>query len=280
MDATELAVWQGRPVEAWRSAWRLPALRVFHTVGSTNDLARTMAAAGAAEGSLVVAEEQTAGRGRLGRRWSSPAGASLSLSMVLRPGDVAHWTPALTLRLGLAAAEAIETVLPVDIAIKWPNDLVALPGKPATRRGAGRKLAGILCEGDILGDRINHVIAGIGVNLAQHDDDWPPELAGRATSLAAAAGAKPDVPRLVGGLAEGWIRVAASAGAELDPDELDRLQRRDRLRDRDVRVDGRPVGTAAGISPRGGLLVRSGGELREIIAGTVRLEHDELGGPT
>jgi BirA family biotin operon repressor/biotin-[acetyl-CoA-carboxylase] ligase len=254
----ERTEWAGRPVRAWQEAWGVPVLRVFGRIGSTNDLAAEMADEGAPEGATVLAEEQTAGRGRRGRAWSAPPGASLSLSMVLRPRtpDAAR---ILTLRLGLAAAAALEEP-DAPIGLKWPNDLVI----------GDRKVAGILCEAAATDQSVNHVVAGIGVNLAQRDDDWPEPLAGRATSLAAATGRPADIVDVAGRIVRAWTRVANDPRDTLSPDERDAFRRGDVLRGRAITVDGSPAGTAAGITERGALRVRDHHGVREIIAGTVR----------
>lgn len=155
---------------------------IFHqTVASTNDEARRLAGQHAPEGTIVVAEEQTAGRGRLGRSWQSPPGVSLMQSILFRP----RLEPALTNRLvmvaGLAAADACEQVAGVQVDVKWPNDLQI----------GGRKLAGILPESALLGDRLAWVIVGIGLNVSQRFAGDDP-LAATATSLRQASGHEID----------------------------------------------------------------------------------------
>lgn len=148
-------------------------------VSSTQDVARGLAAAGAPEGTVVVAEAQTAGRGRFGRRWHSPPGGGLWMSVILYPerrrGCAPVDLPSLSLSCSVAAARALETVAEgfLRVGLKWPNDLVV----------GSRKLGGILLEGDT-GSAA--VIAGIGVNLAL-PAPLPPEAAG-AVDLATAAG--------------------------------------------------------------------------------------------
>lgn len=148
------------------------AVRFFPSVGSTNDLLKDQARAGAAEGLVFVADEQVAGRGRRGRSWTAPAGTSLLVSMLLRP----TWLPPqdaflLTMLAAVAAAEALETTGP-RIDLKWPNDLQI----------GGRKLGGILVETEISEDRLAWAVIGCGINV-----NWRPavipEIAGTATSL-------------------------------------------------------------------------------------------------
>jgi BirA family biotin operon repressor/biotin-[acetyl-CoA-carboxylase] ligase len=160
-------------------------------VASTNDIVRQRARAGAAEGLLVLADEQTAGRGRLGRGWAAPPGTSLLMSLLLRPAWMAPVESfALTMLAGVALCEAIEQAVPLRVALKWPNDLLL----PNPAGGALRKAAGILSEIELDRDRIAWVVIGIGVNV-----NWAPhgrvdgrDLSAVATSVGAAAGHQID----------------------------------------------------------------------------------------
>jgi BirA family transcriptional regulator, biotin operon repressor / biotin---[acetyl-CoA-carboxylase] ligase len=154
-----------------RGAWGRP-LRVFAEVGSTQDEALEWARSGAPEGALVVADRQTAGRGRAGRPWLSPPGRSLYLSLVLRPGR--QIVPGvLTTAVGLAAAEAIEELHGLPTRLKWPNDVVV----------EGRKIAGVLVETVVSGGEMTAAAAGVGINVSWEARTFPGELAGRATSI-------------------------------------------------------------------------------------------------
>jgi len=139
------------------------------TTASTMDVARDEAIAGAPHGAVVIAEEQTAGRGRFGRRWVSPAGKNLYLTLILRPD--AGRLRALSMIVPLAVCRAVEAVTPLRPVIKWPNDVLA----------AGRKLAGVLIQGESSGAEPVYALAGIGLNVNDPIDD--PEIAGIATSL-------------------------------------------------------------------------------------------------
>lgn len=258
MDALEVDRWHGADVTAWQERWGVPALRVFRRVGSTNDVARDLAGAGAPEGTLVLADEQTRGRGRRGRDWWAPAGASLSMSMLLRPSDPAMRT--LTLRLGLAAARGLDHGAPFRVDLKWPNDLVI----------GGRKTGGILCEAVAVEDRVTYVVAGMGLNLCRPREGWPPEVGDRVTSLEEAGSAPVDPPAMVERVVEGWLAVAADRGHLLSDAEREAFDRRDVLRGRVIARDGQPAGVALGITPAGALRVRNGDETSEIIAGTIR----------
>src|SRR5262249_23189793 len=136
----------------------------------------------------VVAESQTAGRGRLGRQWHSPPGCNLYCSIVLRPPLVPAAVPGLALVAGLAVADAVQVVAGARAALKWPNDVLL----------AGRKVAGILTELDAEVERVHHVIVGIGVNL--NGDAFPMELAAKATSLRLVTGRAVNRAQFTGGL--------------------------------------------------------------------------------
>jgi BirA family biotin operon repressor/biotin-[acetyl-CoA-carboxylase] ligase len=146
-------------------------VRWLARVDSTQQVARDLARAGAAEGTAVVAEEQTAGRGRLGRPWHSPPGENLYCSVVLRPPLAPGEVPQIALVAGIAVAAAVEEVTGRRPAIKWPNDVLL----------DGKKVAGILTEMESEIDRVHHVIAGIGVNL--NTRRFPRELRDKASSL-------------------------------------------------------------------------------------------------
>lgn len=262
MGAVELDRWMDHDVTAWARRWGVPALRIFRRVGSTNDVARELAEAGAPEGTLVIADEQTRGRGRRGRAWVAPAGSSLSMSMVVRPGSHAA-SGILTLRLGLAAARGLDPLLAAPLGLKWPNDLEI----------EGRKVGGILCESVAAERGVAYVVAGIGLNLRRPDDGWAPHIAGRATSLAEAATTTIDAPSVVQRVTRPWLAVAAEPADTLSAVERAEFQRRDVLRGRDVAVDDRPAGVAAGVTAAGTLRVRQPAGTAEVMAGSVRAIH-------
>ena len=163
----------------------------YERVGSTNDVIREWLAAGTPEVCLAVADEQTAGRGRSGRRWIAPPGAALLLSLGFRPAwleprDV--WRLAAVVSLAMAdAADAVAELEPGTVRLKWPNDLV-VEGAAADDAPAGlRKLAGVLGETDGLGSDDPRAVVGLGINVDWAPNAIPPELAGTMTSLRAAA---------------------------------------------------------------------------------------------
>jgi BirA family transcriptional regulator, biotin operon repressor / biotin---[acetyl-CoA-carboxylase] ligase len=258
--------WVGEPVENLRVRWGLPLLQVHDRVGSTNEIARRLAEGGAPQGSTVLADEQTGGRGRRGRTWIAPAGSSLLLSMVLRP-RVPGAESVLSLRLGIAAALAIEAVAPVRVGLKWPNDLIV----------HDRKVAGILCESAGEPGRDFHLVAGIGINISQRDEDWPPELRDAASSLECRGGGPVDRTRLAGRLIAEWLDAARRDSPTLEADEMQEFLGRDVLRGCDLLIDGTAAGAGQGIDPDGALRVGAPGAARRVIAGTVRARDLQAG---
>lgn len=164
---------------------------VLPRTGSTNDVARELAGQGAREGTIVLAEEQTAGRGRLQRRWLAPPGTCLLLSILFRPRlplDQAQWLTALC---AMAAADAIETVAGLHVGLKWPNDLIVRQSALQTLSGVGRKLAGVLTETGVMGNRLDYLIVGIGINVNVPTDALA-TLSPEATSILAETGRTTD----------------------------------------------------------------------------------------
>lgn len=150
----------------------------FPQTDSTNLRARQLAAEGAPEGTLVVAETQLQGRGRRGRGWHSPAGEGIYASLILRPRIQPQEATQLVLLAAVAVAEALLASAELPFTIKWPNDILV----------GGKKIAGILLEMSLETERVDHVVIGLGLNVNPPAGGLPPELAGIATSLGAAAG--------------------------------------------------------------------------------------------
>ena len=231
----------------------------FTSIGSTNDVATTIAGKGDREGAVVVADTQTAGRGRRGRTWFSPPASGLYVSVVLAPGrarvEPDRAVTLLTLAAGAALAEAVERTAGLRPDIKWPNDL--LVGR--------RKLAGILAES--LGR--GACILGYGINVGPMS--YPPELAGRATSLETELGRFIDRAPL---FAE-TLAALASRYDDLLAGRFDAILDAWRLRapsSTGARVAwdtpmGRRSGVTAGIDDRGALLVQADERVERIMAG-------------
>lgn len=217
------------------------------------DRLHELAAAGAPAGTAVVAEEQTGGRGSRGRAWHAPAGG-LWLSVLYRP-ESPSGTELLSLRLGLAVAQAIEEALPaLRIGIKWPNDLML----------GERKLGGILCEARWQGDAPGWIAAGIGINVA---NPIPPALGGAAVALAEV---RPGVtPEALLSAVLARLRQPVLSGDRLMRPEQEQLAGRDWLRGRPLLAPA--AGRAEGIGPDGALLIRSAAGLTAVRAGSVEL---------
>ena len=240
----------------------------FETIGSTNDVAATLAATGAHEGTVVIAEAQTSGRGRRGRSWFSPPGAGLYVSPLLSPARAGagaeRATALLTLAAGVALAEAVERATGLSPAIKWPNDLLV----------ERRKLAGILAEGVASASTagVQAVVLGYGINVAPAA--YPPELASRVTALELELGRGVDRALLC---AESLASLAARYRDLIDGrfDAILDAWRARAFGSRGARVEwDTPQGIRTviteGIDAMGALLVRTGDGVERIVAGEVR----------
>lgn len=153
--------------------WLGKSLFCYRSVKSTNDRAAEIAERGAVEGTIITAEEQTKGRGRLGRQWHSPPGAGIYVSIVFKPRLRPDNAPGISVATAVALADTLDVYLPNEVHIKWPNDVLI----------RGRKIAGILTELSAEGSRINHVIVGVGVNVNQRAGEFPEAIKPIATSL-------------------------------------------------------------------------------------------------
>ena len=238
--------------------------RYHHTlrVDSTNDTARRLAEAGAAEGTVVVAEEQTGGRGRLGRTWLSRKGKDILLSLVLRPHVDPAQAPGLNLVVGLAAGQAIGEVAGIPTDLKWPNDVLT----------PGGKCCGVLTEMIADPGKIQFVIVGIGINV--NGTSLPGAIAGQASTLEQAAGGPVPRPRLVAALlnrleALYLVFLDRGLGPLLEPWAASSSS----VRGRPILVSnpGRSLrGTTAGLSEQGALRIRrEDGRVEEVLAGDV-----------
>ncbi len=223
--------------------------RVFYypTIASTNNRALELATAGEPEGGLVLAEEQTGGRGRRDRSWTSRAHLGIYASLILRPDVPAPRAPLFTFLAAVAAAEALRETAAIDARIKWPNDV--LVGR--------RKIAGILGEVRTSEPLIREMVVGIGVNVNQTLEDFPADLRERATSVRIETGRCVDRAPVLAGLLEGLER---RYGRLLQQGAGDLLQEWESLssipRGRRVVIegpDGRVEGRFAGVDDEGAL---------------------------
>ncbi len=236
-------------------------LHCFDELPSTSDHAKALAEEGAAHGEVVVAERQTAGRGRRGRSWSSPARKNLYLSVVLRPDLPPQRASEITLVAAVALCDVVRQAGP-EAGIKWPNDVLV----------RGKKIAGILTEMAAEMEAVHWVVLGIGVNLNARLEDLPEELRDEATSISVERGQ--PVPRALFAAAllarlEEWLDRHAAEGFE--PIRKAWRERSVTLgREVRVRADGRDIeGLAEDIDDTGALLVRASGRLERIVAGDV-----------
>ena len=236
-----------------------PKVLRFESLPSTNTELARMASEGAAEGLVILADEQTAGRGRLQRVWSSPKGAGLYCSILLRPVIPVDRWPLITFMAALAVGDALREAAGVQTDIKWPNDLLS----------GERKICGILAEAidTPLG---RAVILGIGINLTENA--FPPELANVATSVSEAKGCAPDREQILAALLDAlsrWYSRLAEPAQIVDAWSNRSSYAIGKL----VQVsNGDDVwqGTTSGVEPDGALRLRtSNGEIKLVRAGDV-----------
>jgi BirA family transcriptional regulator, biotin operon repressor / biotin---[acetyl-CoA-carboxylase] ligase len=238
-------------------------LHWYEEIGSTNDRARELAEEGAEHGEVVIAEAQTAGRGRRGRAWVSPPRKNLYFSVILRPDLPPARAPELTLVASIALCDALRQA-GVQAGIKWPNDLLA----------SERKIAGVLTELAAEADRVHWVVIGVGINVNAREEDFPDELRDEATSVLLERGE--PAPRALFAAAcltalERWIDRHAEEGFAVVR-EAWRERSTTLGREVTVRTDGREiVGTAEDIDEAGALLVRGPAGLERVLAGDVTL---------
>jgi BirA family biotin operon repressor/biotin-[acetyl-CoA-carboxylase] ligase len=245
---------------AARSASLGAPLSIVDVTTSTNDDARAAAERGAPHGATFIAERQTAGRGRGGREWYSPDRENVYLSIIARPG-ASTTISTFSLAVGIAVAESLERLLaPVQrrVAIKWPNDVFV----------DGRKIAGILIEGQVRGARTPFVVVGVGVNV--NTASFPDAISASATSLRVLGRKEFDRNEIAAELIDAIGRaLGLFEDAGLEP-FLERLRDRDALRGQRVEIDA-VRGIAVGIDREGGLLVRDdGGTTHRVVSGMVR----------
>jgi BirA family biotin operon repressor/biotin-[acetyl-CoA-carboxylase] ligase len=236
---------------------------LFQQVGSTNDEARRLADGGAPEGLLVAAEAQTAGRGRAGRQWLTPAGAALAFSLVLRPTVTPAQAARLPMLAGVAVCEAVEAVAGLPAVLKWPNDVLV----------NGKKVGGILVETELLGERLEYAILGIGLNISQAP---PPEsVLFPAAALAGEAGRPIDRLRLLRACLD-RLEAHYARLADTGPVQAAWAARLAWLGELVVATtaEGEVTGQAEAVDEEGALVIRlSTGAALRLLAGDVRLRH-------
>ena len=237
-------------------------------VDSTNSYAKRLAEQGEPEGVLVVAERQTAGRGRRGRHWESPEGVNVFMTLILRPKLHPSMISGMTLLAALAIAKAIQEMVSVDVAIKWPNDVIV----------AGKKVCGILTEMSSEENFVHYGVVGMGINVNQ--SGFPEELQGKATSLFLETGKKLDrcalAARTVTLFGAYYRQYEREGNLSAIVAEYNQLLAN---RDREVRVyygmvedaaeEDVRTGIARGIDREGALLVEMDGREERIVSGEV-----------
>ena len=239
------------------TAWAGKAIVYLRSVDSTNRYARELAARGATEGTLVVADEQTAGRGRRGRGWISPAGEGVFMSLILRPQAHPSQVARLSLLTALAVAEGIAGETGLDARIKWPNDIVV----------GGSKVCGMLLEMNADEQSVHDVVAGVGINV--HQTAFPEEIARTASSLDLLSGRRQSRAALVRAFLGAFERATALSDADMMRAYRGRsatLGQRVQV----VALSGTFTGLAEAITDAGALVVLGDdGERREVLAADV-----------
>jgi BirA family biotin operon repressor/biotin-[acetyl-CoA-carboxylase] ligase len=237
----------------------------FGQVTSTNDIAFSLARSGSPEGTLVIAEEQTRGKGRLGREWHSPPGLGLWFSIILRPEMAAYESATVSLVVALAVAGVMRDAYAVDARIKWPNDVLV----------GSRKICGILTEAEFRDDSVEFVVVGAGINVLQARGDFPKELADRATSIAIESRGEVDrvdvISRVLSAVEDRYDGLRREGFEEVRRDILPLSSLIGRL----TRVEtgnGTVEGVAVDIDKTGALILRGENGLNEkVVAGDATL---------
>ena len=241
-------------------------------IASTNARLFELSRRGAPAGTVVIADEQTCGRGRRGRRWHSPPGSSLSLSYLMAGRQLPRDVSTLPLLIGVQTAIAVERAVQalggaLFVGLKWPNDLVT----------SGGKIGGVLCERALGGGSEDRLVAGVGINLARPARGYPKEIENRASSIEEEAdlpaGKEKSLAEAVAGELVPALGVLAALASPILPAESWReLRKRDSLAGLPVTTEAVGAGTARGIHRDGSLLVELPmGELRKVRSGGVRV---------
>lgn len=245
-----------------QSQWAGRELHYFDSLGSTNAQAKLEAEAGAAHGTLVVADMQTAGRGRRGRDWSSPAGINVYFTLILRPDCMPNQASMMTLIMALAVAKGIARVTGLQADIKWPNDIVV----------NGKKVCGILTEMSLEQDYIQYLVTGVGINVRRQD--FAQDIAHKATALEMEGADSVNRAELIAAIMKAYeedyevFRETGSLAKLRDSYNSMLVNRGKQVVILDPKGDYE--GIARGIDDAGQLLVElPGGEVVEVYAGEV-----------
>jgi BirA family biotin operon repressor/biotin-[acetyl-CoA-carboxylase] ligase len=264
-DVRVLAVtWDGHTADALATRCAVPHVELLAETESTQDVAHVLAENGARAGTLVLADAQRAGRGRLGRSWTSQPGRGVWCTLIERPVDTKA-LEVLSIRVGLLVAEALDDLAGARVGLKWPNDLVVavdvIPRSAATRDLQLGKLGGILTEARWFGASITWVAIGVGINVLAPTDV--------ADAVGLRAGAqRTDVLKAI----VRAVRSAARAEGHLSREELDRYRDRDVLVGRRILSPG--AGTIVGIAGSGAIIIDTTTGAAQFRTGTIRLAED------
>lgn len=242
--------------------WAGQTVYYFDQIDSTNIRAKQLGEGGVPHGTLIVAGQQNAGRGRRGRTWESPPGVSIYMSIVLRPEMSPVKAPMLTLVMALSAADSLKEYTGLDVQIKWPNDVVL----------NGKKLVGILTEMSTEMDYINHVVIGVGINV--NTERLPEELEEKATSLRLETGRIIRRSEIIASIMK---RFEENYQLFMETQGLRQMQEKYNSllinREKEVRILGAKeeyTAYALGINEKGELLVRrDNGKIETVLAGEV-----------
>jgi BirA family biotin operon repressor/biotin-[acetyl-CoA-carboxylase] ligase len=237
----------------------------FEQTDSTNAQARKLADAGAAEGTVVIADSQSVGKGRLGRNWHSPSGVNLYLSVILRPTISPRFATQMTFLSAVAVARAMEAIGRFAPQLKWPNDVLL----------GGSKVAGLLNELNAETEQIHYLVLGIGVNLNMTADQFPADLRCPATSLLLDAGETVSRLKFTQALLQSLDQLYTSYLSEGFAPLKEEWERRCNVMNQWVEVDyqsHQQVGQVSGVDDTGALLLSlAGGVTQRVLAGDVRL---------
>lgn len=247
-------------------------IHIYASLPSTNKKAYELAVKGAKAGEVILARSQSAGRGRLGKSWQSPAGKGLYFSLIVRPDLDIEEYPKITMTTGLAIANALQPLSGKEILLKWPNDIYL----------SGRKCCGILAESSLLSGSPaeRFAIIGIGINVLTVRTDFPVAIRGKATSLLIETGIRFDMDKLLSIICDGVLdqisRLECSGFKEI----LNEWRRKDILKDRWLKWvtnSGDVIaGRSEGPDDNGQLLVRDAkGVLHQVISGDISIAEGE-----
>lgn len=265
MSRRQSREWAGQKLEDLQRRWDRETVVLYGRTDSTNEAARELADGGSPAGTVVLAREQTEGRGRAGRSWHSPRDAGVYMSLIFRPHDLSH--PAMvSILAGLGVVEGLLAAFPpLRPALKWPNDIV----------GSDRKLGGVLAEASWAESHPRHLVVGIGINVRPIDRAAPEDVRSVATALDSELERKVPLVEVADAVIEGVERRLDTVPSILTGSLLEEVDRFDWLRDRRAALhapgaEQGQAGTCVGIAPDGALLFRPDrGALRRVLDGVV-----------